>query len=341
MPSSTFSSEQEPLELPRRSLLRAGGVAIVASLAAAAGYESFWRGRGFSPELRDSAELWCAERERALFLGRRALAILGSSRFQLGIDPIVLRSSLSGREPVQLAINGSPALPVLRNLAGDDGFSGVALCEVMPQNFFTTAALSASSVPWLAYLRARPAVGLWETRLRGAVQGRLVALQPSLDLHVVAKRLALGQGLPKPSYVRMRADRFMAADYGKVDKARQLRHWVEQARAKLPPSGPELERVLDVARDACTRIRARGGNVIFVRMISSLEVRAVEDALFPRDLYWDRLLAETQAVGIYDAEVPGAANLTCPEGSHLDAAQARAFSAGLAEVLAAPLGAGA
>jgi hypothetical protein len=306
-----------------------------------AGYEGFWRRRGFEPELRDSAELWCSERERALALGPRSLAIVGSSRFQLGIDPVVLGRSLPGLEPVQLAINGSAALPVLRNLAGDAGFRGVALCEVMPQNFFTTAALEASSVPWLAYLRARPAVGGWETRLRGVVQGRVAALQPALDLHVVARRLALRQGLPKPSYVHMRADRFMAADYSKVDRARQLRHWVERARDKRRPSGPELERVLAAARDACQRVRARGGSVIFVRMISSLEVRTVEDELFPRAPYWDRLLAETQAIGIYDTDVPGAANLTCPEGSHLDAAQARAFSAGLAGALGKALAAGA
>lgn len=337
MPSSTSSFENEPLEVPRRSLLKAGGVALVTSLAAMAGYEGFWRQRGFVPELRDSAELWCSEVERALGLGPRALAIVGSSRFQLGVDPVVLRRSSLDREPVQLAINGSAALPVLRNLASDARFRGVALCEVMPQNFFTPAALDESGVPWLAYRRARPAVGAWETRLRGVVQGKVAAFQPSLDLHVVAKRLALGQGLPKPSYVRMRADRFMAADYSKVDRSRQLRHWVEQARRKRPPSGSQLEQVLAAARDACERIRGRGGRVIFVRMISSLELRAVEDELFPRAPYWDRLLTETNASGIYDTEVPGAATLTCPEGSHLDAEQARKFSAGLARALTVAL----
>jgi hypothetical protein len=330
---SSTSSSDEPLELPRRSLLGLGLAALGVGAAGVGATELFWRSRGFVPELRDSVELWCRAREEANAVGRRALALVGSSRFQLGLDPAVLGARLPALSPVQLSINGSPALPVFRELAADARFSGTVLCEVMPQNFFTASALRADAVPWLTYWRTRPAVGAAEGHLREVLQARLALLQPSLDLHTVTKRVVQGQGLPQPSYVQLRADRFMVADYTKVDKARQLRHWLARARERQPPSAAELQQVLAAVSQSYQQLRQRGGRVIFVRMISSLELRRVEDELFPPQVYWDDLLRVTGAQGIYDSEVSGAEALSCPDGSHLDAAQAATFSAGLADLL--------
>jgi hypothetical protein len=58
------------------------------------------------------------------------------------------------------------------------------------------------------------------------------------------------------------------------------------------------------AKAAVATIRARGGNVFFVRHPSSGELRALEDRVTPRALFWDRLLHETGAQGIYDKDYP-------------------------------------
>jgi hypothetical protein len=319
--------------LPRRDVGRWLALSALGAFGVLGGLEVFWRRRGFEPQWRDSPEIWFEARQSVLAAGRRGLAIVGSSRFQLGIDPRVLKQHLPQLEPVQLAINGSPALPVLLDLANDPEFKGTALCEVMPQNFFTASALRLAGVPWLGYGRTRTWVAGWESDLRKAVQEHVASVLPAADLQVVAKQLAHGKGLPKPSYIFMRPDRFMEADYRRVDTKVQLEHWVERARQRRAPSAAELERVLSTVGAACDLIARRGGRVIFVRMISSLELRDIEDAVFPRDRYWDLLLARSGAAGIYDTELPAAAGLVCPEGSHLDAAQARVFTADLGEEL--------
>jgi hypothetical protein len=334
VPSSTSSSDLVDLELPRRSLLSVGVSSLAGAAALLAGIEIGARRRGFEPELRDSAELWCSARDRARALGRRALALVGSSRFQLGIDPAELAPLPHELVPVQLAINGSPALPVLGELAADDSFRGTILCEVMPQNFFTASALRGDGVPWLSYARSQPAAGPVEGQLRTVVQQRVACIQPALDLRVVARRLLLRQGLPPPPYFRLRPDRFIEADYAKADTRALLKQWIARAKARAtPPSELALASLLETTRTWCRAITARGGRVVFVRMISSLRVREFEDTAFPRDLYWERLLRETGAAGVYDSDIPGTESLVCPEGSHLDAAQARVFTRRLAAVL--------
>ena len=64
---------------------------------------------------------------------------------------------------------------------------------------------------------------------------------------------------------------------------------------KGPPLPPFIARnVIARSAEAVRRIRARGGDVIFVRPPSAPELRAVEDKRLPRAKGWDMLLAATQ-----------------------------------------------
>lgn len=92
---------------------------------------------------------------------------------------------------------------------------------------------------------------------------------------------------------------------------------------------------------AVDKIQARGGKVIFVRDPSSGELRELEDRITPRAAFWDRLLAETGAPGIYDRDYPALRDFECPEWSHLSAADSveytKRFSAVLSELGVLPL----
>ena len=79
--------------------------------------------KGFRTSVTDSEMLWLRERLRASDLGERALILIGGSRIQLGMDLDVLRQK-TGLEPVQLAIDGSPPLPILEGLAHDPNIRG-------------------------------------------------------------------------------------------------------------------------------------------------------------------------------------------------------------------------
>src|SRR5437868_3743561 len=65
------------------------------------------------------------------------------------------------------------------------------------------------------------------------------------------------------------------------------------------------------------RIKQRGGQVIFVRTPSSGFYLDKERKSYPRNKYWDRLLAITNFDGIHFEDYPEIKNIKCPEGSHL------------------------
>ena len=94
-----------------------------------------------------------------------------------------------------------------------------------------------------------------------------------------------------------------------------------------PPLPPFIARnVVARSAEAVRRIRARGGEVIFVRPPSAPELRAVEDGRLPRSKGWDLLLAATHAQGIHADDLPQAQNLVIPEWSHLSRKCATVFT---------------
>jgi len=84
--------------------------------------------------------------------------------------------------------------------------------------------------------------------------------------------------------------------------------------------------VIARSAEAVLRIRARGGDVIFVRPPSARELRVNEDKSLPRKSGWDRLLAGANAKGIHADDLPQAQNLVIPEYSHLSRKCAAVFT---------------
>jgi hypothetical protein len=74
------------------------------------------------------------------------------------------------------------------------------------------------------------------------------------------------------------------------------------------------------------RIRARGGEVIFIRPPSAPELRTVEESRIPKKLGWDRLLVGANAKGIHIDDLLQAQNLVLPEWSHLSRKCAAVFT---------------
>jgi hypothetical protein len=74
------------------------------------------------------------------------------------------------------------------------------------------------------------------------------------------------------------------------------------------------------------RIRARGGDVIFIRPPSAPELRSIEERRLPKVKGWDQLLAGTGAKGIHADDLAQAQKLNIPEWSHLSARCATVFT---------------
>ena len=78
----------------------------------------------------------------------------------------------------------------------------------------------------------------------------------------------------------------------------------------IPPA--VVNKVIARSAEAVRRIRARGGDVIFIRPPSAPQLRVNEQQRIPRKLGWDRLLAGVPAKGIHADDLPQAQNLVIP-----------------------------
>ncbi len=87
-------------------------------------------------------------------------------------------------------------------------------------------------------------------------------------------------------------------------------------------------------RAAVAKIRARGGDVIFVRPPSAPRLRALEERGLPRAKGWDSLLAFARVKGVHADQLPAAQGLVIPELSHLSRACASVFTDAYVRALA-------
>ncbi len=296
------------------------GVALLVAGVLLVAAELGWRRLGFRPSVKDTPELWSLARARASEEGP-TVVLLGSSRFQAGLVPGVLSEALEEARVEQLSINGSSSLPLLEDVAEDEDFRGLVLCEVSPTLFFSVEPneTRARPVRYVAQHRHRTFVADWETALRVPLQERLVVLLSDVHPKNVLRHLLVDRAPPPPPFSRTLASRQQQSDFEGLD-AQPLRElWARRSREAhgRAPSPAELESLLERVASAVERIRTRGGDVLFVRMVTSGEVRHIEDERYPRERYWDRLVQRT-GKGLSFEDVPALARFECPEDSHLD-----------------------
>jgi hypothetical protein len=91
--------------------------------------------------------------------------------------------------------------------------------------------------------------------------------------------------------------------------------------------------VFKEVKDAIDKIRARGGQVVFVKPPSSGGYLETELAVYPREQYWDAMLKYTNTPGIHFADYSAIANLVCPEWSHLHPKDVLTFTNELVRIL--------
>jgi hypothetical protein len=100
-----------------------------------------------------------------------------------------------------------------------------------------------------------------------------------------------------------------------------------------PLSGKPLDSVMLSVKKDVDKIKARGGEVIFLRTPSSGFFYMAEQHGYPRAAYWDKLLTVTGCKGIYFGDYPVLAQLTCPEFSHLKPQDAVIYTKNIVDIL--------
>jgi hypothetical protein len=106
-------------------------LATLIVIAATCAWELYCRSIGYGPTLNDNEDLWTSTRRR---VKPESIAIIGDSRAWFDLDLDELEKGL-GKHPVQLAMGGGCAFPMLADLANDENFHGTIICSVVPRLF--------------------------------------------------------------------------------------------------------------------------------------------------------------------------------------------------------------
>ncbi len=346
MPSSTSSSEfsRGIPDVPWRGVLTAA--ALLAALATA-GWEAAVRLRGYGPALDDTADLWA---ERRAAVRSDSLVLVGTSRLLFDTDLDVLEEAF-GRRPVQLALAGSSPFPVLADLAQDETFRGTVVLDIVPAMFLAPGGPPMEvSLKALQRHREGTPAQRWSHALGKPVDGAFAFLNADeLTLAKLLERIELPErdgyrAPPKlpPYFYTVDAERRgrMVAEAAVIGSPLQqtvVSRWLPLFSPPPPPPTIPPERFAAMmgeaieARFAETRrhvaaIRARGGDVVFVRLPVQGPLLEREETLAPLAATWDRLVRENGVAAINFADHPELDAFVLPEWSHLSAPDSVEFT---------------
>lgn len=342
-----------PIPLPPRAFAKAGLLAALLTAAFVLGWETYWRGQGFPISYNDDESLWASKRKLIYAATPARPVLIGSSRVKFDVD-LDTWTSLSGQRPVMLAIAGASPRPVLTDLGNDPAFRGTVIVGVTEGLFFTPT--GARQENWaMDRLKAYPKWSLAQQlsfRLNHLLESKLVLLDDEkLTVSSFLEELPLPNRpevfepphFPRKfSFTTFERQSQMSAEFV-ADTAMQgqmkgvWRH-LGAGQQKHGPGGDTLLAILQATKRSVNQIRARGGQVLFVRCPSSGLYRQMETRNFPRVEYWDRLLAYTHTPGIYYADYPALAGFECPEWSHLSPRDAATFTRALIPIIEQKMG---
>lgn len=332
MPSSISNSDP----MPGWRWLDVWLIAIAAAIAICAGVEAHWRAHGFRSNILDSRQLWSQQRMRVDRGHGIALALLGASRTEFGIDPKRLRERLPRYRPVMLAVDAHYPLATLRDLAADENFRGVVLCDLDAVGYLRV--FWDMQQPYVDYFH-RQWTPSWNLHRHLLTDWQRVAVIANPAFGWKASLMhAVDGGQPFHDYIRYYANRSGDIDYRQTDPESTKRHFAQTMEgniAHLPPHDPKRWLAdLEPLHAWIAAINARGGNVIFYQSpISGLQRDAMR-SVFPPAEYWDRFVAAFPEAHFLDADdVPELAAFRLPDDSHLDFREKPAYTDALARVL--------
>ncbi|MGC1302156.1 MAG: hypothetical protein WA840_07265 [Caulobacteraceae bacterium] len=302
------------------------------------GWEALWRQRGFQPgDIKNNSAAWAEQRRRAV---GDATVLAGTSRnlFDVNLD---VWQKVTGVRPVQLSIEGNTPRFVLDDLAKDPKFHGLLVADVTG-SFFSQFAGSDGAAA-LAYYKA-------ETPSQRV--GRFLSIPPEQVFAYIDDQTRpknLWAELPLP--LRRGQDPYLHVyKIGVAEADRSSRLWDRELNDKAyrdqtiriwgivgrpGPNDPPADVPKVVAEVAANvaRIRARGGDVVFVKHPVAGIYTKIEAQYYPMRKFWNALLAGTHTVGVYYQDYPELQGFRLPEDSHMDPRDAKIYTAHLARLV--------
>jgi hypothetical protein len=326
-PPAAAGPPQRPL--PQRPLGAVLVVALGLCLAALAAWE--WRARGqglVAGDLGDSPAAWAEQRRRVSDDPGQVL-IVGDSRILLG-SSLDRHAELTGVRPVQLALIGTSGLPVLEDIARHSDFRGLVIVGVSDLHYFGAPEDTARAT--LAAYRQQTPDEYIDHHLGQGLERRLAFLDEDYGFPRLLQALVGNAGAARgggPGKFSVTVDERQTWLWERIETDTALRRRVIRAWGSEPVpalTDASVAATLERSRAAVQAIRARGGEVVFLRPPSAPLLRFGEERHLPRARGWDALLNATGAIGVHFEDDPAMQGLKTPEYSHLSKACARVYT---------------
>lgn len=294
-------------------------------------WEVYLRNTGITPSYNDDSPLWANQRARVYEAPDKAVVFIGSSRIKFDLD-IPTWEQLTGKKAIQLAMTGSNPRPVLEDLANDEKFKGNLVVDVTEFIFFSDAPFYAKKPSdHINYFKDRTPAQRASFEINHFLESVFVFLdkdQLSINAKLNALKIKNREGVIPPLVFPLEFERTNLNEQAKMtttfvtdtsinNKVSNIWHMLMSGPPPPPMPDSILLSICTIVKNNVEKIKARGGNVVFIRTPSSGAVFEGEKIGLPREIFWNRLLKETNCKGYYFADDPVLANMICPEESHL------------------------
>lgn len=330
------------------SFAKAGTLMLIIVLGFFVSWEIYLRNKGIKISYDDGESLWADKRAMVYEPADKATVFIGSSRNKFDLD-IATWQRLTGDHAIQLGIEGNSPLPVLDDLAADEHFKGKLVIDVTEGLFFSTSPKNTTDpAKKIAYYKKRTPAQRFSFLVNHQLENGLVFLNKDhLSLNSILEGFPIPKrkgvfALPNPcpmdfnpsSFERqsIMTERF-ENDTTIQKKVTGLWNFYRSISKDPPPNVVKTDSMIATIQKDLDKIKARGGQVIFVRTPSSGPYWEGEQKGFPRAVYWDRLLAATGVSGVHFKDYPATDHFVCPEFSHLKQSDAIVYTQNLAHIL--------
>lgn len=319
------------------------------------------RSSGWKLTTADTPNLWAELRVKASKLGGNGLIIVGASRSQLALDHDEIRTA-TNLEPIQLSIDGSSILPVIKSLADDPSVTSTILVSISVPNLSQNNRNDRAK-DWVDYYEEhyvnsfRSPYKVINSAIDQWLETNLVSLVSGASPYKVVNSWLSKKG-GTANYLTMDIERSRFADYSKVTMpdfyfARVIRQYgkdlfanVEQVTIQqfiqsyqdsinsLKPVKTKtiFNQSVETLIDSINKIKKRGGKVFLVEFPTDKMINQIIQQRYPREMYWNQLANQHEHSYHFSDHIE-LSNFDLPDGSHIDKKDKQRFTKNLLSVL--------
>jgi hypothetical protein len=286
----------------------------------------------------DSQSLWAEKRVAARHLGNEGKILVGASRIQLGVD-VVRMEALTGKNVVQLAVDGNPYISILEGLISDESISGTIVVSSTVLGLMEDENLKNRAHQYLSYYESKINASFSFATIEAVLSSQFNIWMPRFSNFVTPYKYFLWskERLKGAGYLKFNSDRSVDANYSLIDEAfiyakRIKRHMGDSQDISIRKIRSFNERIVYI-NELVSRFEERGGRVIFVRFPTSKRIWEIDEGRYPKEVYWDVFAELSIAKAVHFKDYESLSGFDLPDGSHLDQRDKVKFTENLVDVI--------